>query len=111
MHIEITPESLLIQLRYTPSDTLLQQMQEIINATDGFETFSKHILTLNDELRHLNAFVAMSNSNKHLKIKSDSKNTDEISSFTKTITKWADKYKVTLEKVEGKNTYYIISRN
>ena len=69
MHIEITPENLLIQLGYPANPVMIKQMEVIIANTEHFDTFSKHILSLNDELKHLNGFIAISNSTQYLKIK------------------------------------------
>ncbi|NKQ40471.1 MAG: hypothetical protein HF962_02750 [Sulfurovum sp.] len=110
MHIDITPENLLIQLGYPTTPVMLEQMKDIIDNTRGFSKFSKHILSLNDELRHLAGYIAMSNSFKYLKIKTDNSSTDDVSAFVKTLNKWSDKYKVSLEKVDGKNTFYVIGQ-
>ena len=108
MNIDITPENLLIQLGYPVNDATLAQMNRIIENTKGFDHFAKHILTLNDEVKKFAGIVAMSNSKDYLKIKTDSKEPEEIEAFTDIVKKWSEKYKVALEKVEGKNTYYIL---
>jgi len=108
MNIELTPETLLTQLGYPVKEATLAQMQRIIDNTPGFEKFAKHILTLNDEVKRFAGIVALSNSKDYLKVKTDSTDPDEIQAFTDYVTQWAEKYKVALEKVEGKNTYYIL---
>jgi hypothetical protein len=108
MNIELTPENLLIQLGYPVKEATLAQMQRIIDNTPGFEKFAKHILTLNDEVKRFAGVVAMSNSKDYLKVKTDSTNPEEIEAFTEYVKQWAEKYKVALQKVEGKNTYYIL---
>ncbi|WP_456433252.1 hypothetical protein [Nitratifractor sp.] len=108
MNIDITPENLLIQLGYPVNDATLAQMNRIIANTPGFEKFAKHILTLNDEVKRFAGIVAMSNSKDYLKVKTDSKTPEEIDAFTEVVNRWAEKYKVSLEKVDGKNTYYIL---
>lgn len=108
MSINVTPENLLIQLEYPVNDATLAQMERIIANTEGFEKFAKHIISLNDELKRFNAIVAMSNSNDYLKIKCDSKESEEINAFEDIVKQWSEKYKVAVEKVEGKETYYIL---
>lgn len=109
MHIDITPEAILTQLGFTPSDSTLSQMDRIINNTKGFDKFAKHIFSLSDSLKHMHGYIAPSNSNDYLKIKSEEDVAKEImDEFHETIRHWADKYKVTIEKVPGKETYYII---
>ncbi|WP_292654853.1 hypothetical protein [Nitratifractor sp.] len=108
MNIELTPENLLIQLGYPVKEATLAQLQRIIDNTPGFEKFAKHILTLNDEVKRFAGIVALSNSKDYLKVKTDSTNPEEIEAFNDYVKQWAEKYKVALEKVDGKNTYYIL---
>ncbi len=110
MHIQLTPENLLIQLGYPVKEATLAQVERIINKTSGFDKFAKHILTLEDEVKRFGGIVALSNSKDYLKVKSDSTNPEEIKAFTDYLNHWSEKYKVTLEKVEGKNTFYIIGQ-
>jgi len=107
MNIDITPENLLIQLGYPATDATMGQMKAIIENTKHFDKFSKHILTLNDELKHLGGFIAMSNSFPKLKIKTEYTRTEDVTPFVDALKKWSEKYKVSLERVEGKNTFYI----
>ena len=108
MNIEMTPENLLIQLGYPVKEATLAQMQRIIDNTPGFEKFAKHLLTLNDEVKRFAGVVALSNSKDYLKVKTDSNTPEEIEAFTEYVKHWAEKFKVALEKVDGKNTYYIL---
>lgn len=112
MHIDITPEAILTQLGYTPSESTVAQMERIIKNTKGFDKFAKHIFSLSDSLKHMHGFIAPSNSNDYLKIKSEEDVAKEImDEFHEAIRHWADKYKVEIEKVPGKETYYIIGLN
>jgi len=111
MDINITAENLLIQLDNKVTDATLAQMNKIIDNTNGFDSFSKHILSLKDELAHLHGYINMSNSKENLKIKTDLDSQNAVEEFTDTVQKWAQKYKVSIDKVEGKNTYYIIGLN
>jgi hypothetical protein len=107
MNIEMTPENLLIQLGYPVNEATLNQMKRISDTTDSFDKFSKHLLTLNDEVKRFGGIVAMSNSRDLLKVKTDSTQEEEIRAFEEIIDHWSKKYKIKLERVEGKNTYYI----
>lgn len=109
MHLDLTPEALLAQLGYTPNEQTLKQINNIIVNTKGFEKFSQHIPSFNDALAVEKGFIAMSNSEDHLKIKCEEDiNADNLSAFTALVKHWAEKYKLELKQVENKNTYYII---
>ncbi len=109
MHLDLTPEALLAQLGYTRNEQTLEQMNNIIENTKDFDKFSQHIPSFNDALAVEKGFIAMSNSENHLKIKCDEdSNADNLSAFNALVLHWADKYKLHLQKVDGKNTYYII---
>ena len=110
MQINLTPEALLSQLGYSTTEQSLEQMKTTIENTYGFDYFSKHLLSLHDQLAHLKGFIAMSNSHNLLKIKCNEKElSNEIKEeFTHLVTNWADKYKVDLQKVPNKVTYYIL---
>jgi len=109
MNLEITPEMLLSQLNYTVNDSSLKQITNAINETINFDKFSKHIISLNDSLKHLNAYVALSNHCSKFKIKSDNLDNDSLlEEFHNVVKKWSDKYKVSLETIPNKEVYYII---
>ncbi len=109
MHLELTPEAVLAQLGYHKTEQMMTQMRSIIENTKDFNIFSHHIPSFNDALAVEKGFIAMSNSVNYLKIKCDEDiNADNLSAFTDLVLHWADKYKLELQKVENKNTYYII---
>lgn len=110
MSIKANVENILVQLNLPVNESTKKQMEAIANNTKDFFDFAKHIFVLNDELKRLNATVAMSNTHSYLKLKSNSKIKSEIEDFEKIIKAWAKKYKVKLEKVENKNTYYILGK-
>ncbi len=95
---------ILKQLGYSEND--LKQLETIEKNTPGFEKIKNHLLSLNDKLKHLNGFIAFSNSVPHLKIKLDTDNNEFIKEAEEIIKKWADKYKVELERVK-ENVFYI----
>ncbi|XPV69407.1 MAG: hypothetical protein ACNI25_02240 [Halarcobacter sp.] len=109
MHLEVSPEVLLSQLGYTKSDTSLKQAQVIMEQTKDFEKFSKHLISLNDNLKKMNAYVGLSNSSEYLKIKCDENDAQEIlEEFHDEVNNWADKYNVDLQKLDKKPVYYIL---
>jgi len=111
MQIELTPEALLAQLGYAASDKSIEQIKRTITNTKGYEHFSKHILSLHDELAHIKGFVALSNSKDVFKIKGSEDTSKEIQNeFNELVKHWAEKYKVEIEQVGKKPTYYILGQ-
>lgn len=109
MQIEVSPEVLLSQLGYTKSESSLKQVENIIEQTKNFDKFSKHVISLNDNLKKMNAYVALSNSSEYLKIKCDENDANEIlEEFHDEVQHWAKKYNVNLEKLNDKEVYYIL---
>ena len=111
MSIKANIENILIQFNYPVNDATTKQLENIIDNTDNFFDFAQHLFSLSDDLKAVNAVVAMSNSKNYLKIKSNSKIDSEIDKFNEIVDFWANKFKVTVEKIENKNTYYIIGKN
>ncbi|NPA04000.1 MAG: hypothetical protein GXO61_03980 [Epsilonproteobacteria bacterium] len=105
--MNISKEGLLTQLGYNVDDIHLKQLQAIQKHTAGFEQIQKHIITLNDHLKHYGGFVAISNTHPYLKIKLEYTNPSQKEAALATIKKWAEKYKVILEKAPNKDTFYI----
>ena len=109
MQLDISPEVLLSQLGYAKSDSSLKQAEKIINGTKEFNKFSKHIISLNDHLKKMNAYVALSNSTEFLKIKCDDNDADEIlEEFHEEVAHWSSKYNVEVKKLDKKPVYYIL---
>jgi len=109
MHLEVTPEVLISQLGYSRNEQTQTQVENIIANTKGFEKFAKHIINLNDSLKHMNAFVALSNSEKYLKIKCGNADATEIvKEFHSAVEHFSDKYNVEIRKLLNKEVYYII---
>ena len=112
MYIDLSPEALLTQLGYTATEQSIEQMKRTIENTNGFENFSKHILSLHDELAHIKGIVALSSSKDVFKIKGSVDTSKEIQDEFETLVKhWSAKYKVTIEQVGSKPTYYILGQN
>jgi len=109
MQLDISPEVLLSQLGYAKSESSLNQAKRVMNETKDFDKFSKHIISLNDHLKKMNAYVALSNSTEHLKIKCDENDADEIiEEFHEEVKHWANKYNINLQKLDKKPVYYIL---
>jgi len=109
MQLEMSPEVVLSQLGYSKSDSALKQAEIMINNTKDFEKFAKHIISLNDHLKKMNAYVGFSNKTEYLKIKCDENDSDEIlEEFHNEVSHWANKYNVKLEQLAGKPIYYIL---
>jgi hypothetical protein len=109
MNIQISPDMLLAQLNYSVNDSSLVQINNSINNTPNFDKFAKHLISLNDTLKHLNAYVALSNHCSRFKIKSDNLDNDALlDEFHELVKKWSDKYKVSLETIPNKEVYYIL---
>ncbi len=101
-------EAMLNQLGYVPNDALLNQMGRIIENTPEFSKIEKHIVDLHHALKVDLGYVAMSNSNDRLKIKVETDSQAMIDEAVEKIEHFSEKYKVALQKVEGKQTYYIM---
>lgn len=109
MQIEMSPEVVLSQLGYSKSDSALKQAEIMIQNTENFEKFAKHIISLNDHLKKINAYVGFSNKTEFLKIKCDENDASEIlEEFHKEVLHWADKYHVKLQRLDAKPIYYIL---
>lgn len=111
MQIDVTPEVLLTQLGYTKSEQTLKQAQNAIDNTKGFERFSKHLISLHDELAKIKGIVALSNSKDVFKIKGSEETPSETQeAFERLVQNWASKYKIQIEQVAKKPTYYILGQ-
>lgn len=112
MHLEVTPEVIVAQLDLGHGESTLNQAATAIKNTKDFDKFAKHIISLNDKLKHMHAYIALSNSEPYFKIKCDTANDSEqiIKEFTDEINHFSEKYHVELKKVQNKDVYYIIGR-
>jgi len=99
---------MLIQLGYTPNTALEEQFKKIVENTVGYEKIEKHIMDLHDHLKVDGSFVAMSNSEDYLKIKIDAQSSELAKEAHEKIERFSEKFKVTLKKLDNKETYYII---
>lgn len=101
-------DAMLIQLGYVPNDALLEQLQKIEENTAGYDKIQKHIMDLHNHLKVDGAYVALSNSNDYFKIKVDSPSQELAQEAHDKIKHFSDKFKVKVDKLKNKETYYII---
>jgi hypothetical protein len=104
-------EAMLIQLGYVPNDALMKQLERIEENTAGYEKIQKHIMDLHDHLKVDDSYIAMSNSNDFFKIKIEAQSPEIAEEAHEKIRHFCEKYKVIINKLEDKNTYYIIGFN
>lgn len=104
----MTHNAILNQLGLIPNEALLLQLENIEKNTHGYEKIIKHILDLHEALKTCESYIALSNSNDYFKIKVDS--TSDVSKVEarEKINHFCEKYKVEVQKVQGKSTYYIL---
>lgn len=101
-------DAMLTQLGYAPNEALLKQLKKIEDNTIGYEKIRKHIMDLHDALKVDGSFVALSNSNDYFKIKVDSPSPEAAQQAHEKIKHFSDKYKIKVNKLDNKETYYII---
>ncbi|MGM0518681.1 MAG: hypothetical protein ACQERD_03435 [Campylobacterota bacterium] len=112
MQIDVSAEVILSQLGYAKSESSLKQAEKMIDVTKNFDKFAKHLFSLNDHLKKMNAYVGLSNKTDYLKIKCDENDAKEIlEEFHEEVKHWADKYHVELKKLDNKPIYYILGTN
>jgi len=100
-------DAMLRQLGYTPNEALMSQIEKIENNTEGYEKIQKHIMDLHDHLKVDGSFVALSNSENCFKIKVESTSPELALEAHEQIKRFSEKFKVTIEKLKNKETYYI----
>ena len=109
MQLEMSPEVVLSQLGYSKSESAIKQAQIMIDSTENFNKFAKHIISLNDHIKKMNAYVGFSNKTEYLKIKCDENDAAEIlEEFHEEVSHWSNKYNVKLQQLDNKPIYYIL---
>lgn len=106
--MELSQDAFLIGLGYNKTEALLAQQDRIKKNTRNFDTIKKAILTLHEHLKVHNSFVSFSSSNDYVKIKNQATNIELVKEINIIINKWANKHKIEIEKVFGKETFYIL---
>ncbi len=100
-------EAMLTQLGYIPNEALMSQLERIENNTTGYEKIQKHIMDLHDHLKVDGSFVALSNSQDVFKIKIEASSPELTLEAHEKVKHFSDKFKVTVNKLDNKETYYI----
>ncbi|PHQ65594.1 MAG: hypothetical protein COB99_03155 [Sulfurimonas sp.] len=101
-------DAMLTQLGYAPNSALLSQLERIEKNTTGYEKIQKHIMDLHDHLKVDGSYVALSNSEDCFKIKVEAQSVEIAQEAHEKIKHFSDKFKVTLNKLDNKETYYIV---
>lgn len=104
----MTNDAILMQLDYTVTDSALAQVEKVKNNTLGFDYVEKHLITLHDQLKSHLSYVALSSNKDYFKIKNEAIGDEMVQEVTELIKRWSEKFKIDIEKVDGKNTYYVI---
>ena len=107
----LSNEAILVQLDYTVNESALAQLEKAKENTNNFDYVEKHLLTLHDQLKSHLSYVALSSNKDYFKIKNEAKGDEMVAEVDEMIQKWSQKYKIDLEKVPGKNTYYVLGYN
>ena len=101
-------DAMLTQLGYAPNEALLSQLAKIEENTLGYEKIRKHIMDLNDHLKVDGSFIAMSNSEDYFKIKVEASSAELAEEAHEKVKRFSDKFKVKVNKLPNKETYYIV---
>ncbi|MDD2905929.1 MAG: hypothetical protein WBK95_10275 [Sulfurimonas sp.] len=101
-------DAMLKQLGYVPNEALMSQLERIENNTAGYEKIQKHIMDLHDHLKVDNSYVALSNTNDCFKIKIESPSEELAQAAREKIEHFSEKFKVAVNKLDNKETYYIV---
>jgi hypothetical protein len=109
--MQLQRDAMLKQLGYVPNDALLDQLSRIETNTPGYEKIQKHIMDLHDHLKVDGSYVAMSNSEDYFKIKIEAVSEELAKEAHQKIKHFSDKFKVKVNKLDNKETYYILGFN
>jgi len=101
-------DAMLNQLGYAPNNALLSQLEKIEKNTAGYDKIQKHIMDLHDHLKVDGSYIALSNSNDYFKIKVEAPSSESAEEAHKKIEHFSDKFKVKVNKLKNKETYYIL---
>lgn len=101
-------EGLLTQFGYSITPSSLEQTKAIIENTEGFDHVERHLIALNDKLKNYDGFVGLSSTKEYFKIKNTSKDEEVRKLVEEMILQWSAKYKINVEKVPNKDTYYVL---
>ena len=104
----MTNDAILKQLDYTVTQSALTQVEKVKNNTHGFDYVEKHLITLHNQLKAHLSYIALSSTKDFFKIKNLAQGKEMVKEVNEMIEKWSKKFKIDIEKVDGKDTYYIL---
>ena len=104
-------DAMLRQLGYAPNEALINQLDKIERNTVGYEKIQKNIMDLHDHLKVDGSFIALSNSENYFKIKVEASSPELAEEAHEKIQHFSDKFKVTVNRLDNKKTYYILGFN
>ena len=104
----INDEAVLRKLGYTPNEPLFKKLQNIKNNTKEYEKIIKHLLDLHDALQVDKSYAALSNSSDFIKIKIEAQTDEMKQEALEKVERFRDKFKAVLQRVEGKDTFYLL---
>jgi hypothetical protein len=104
----MTNDAILKQFGYTATQSAMAQLEKVKNNTNGFDYVEKHLITLHDQLQSHLSYVALSSSKDYFKIKNEALEPAIVKDVNEMILKWSQKYKIEIEKVPNKETYYVL---
>ncbi|MDP1784587.1 MAG: hypothetical protein Q8K81_04070 [Sulfuricurvum sp.] len=104
----MTHDAILNQLGLIANEALLEQLERIEKNTHGYEKIIKHILDLHEALKTSESYVALSNNADYFKIKIDATSDVSKAEAMEKINHFCEKFKVEIQKVHDKPTYYIL---
>jgi len=104
----MTNDAILKQLDYTVTDSALAQVEKVKSNTHGFDYVEKHLIMLHDQLKSHLSYIALSSTKDYFKIKNEAKGEEMIKEVNEMIARWSEKFKIDIEKVDGRDTYYIL---
>ena len=104
-------DAILRQLGYSVTPNALEQVQRVMENTKGFDYVEKHLISLHDALKPKLSFVAISSTHDYFKIKNEAGTTEMIKNTNEVINQWSKKYKIAVQKVPNKDTYYVLGKS
>ncbi len=104
-------DAILRQLGYSVTPNAIEQVQRVMDNTKDYDYVEKHLISLHDTLKPRLSFVAISSTHDYFKIKNEAVGEEMVQSTKDIIQKWSKKYKIALEKVPNKETYYVLGKS
>ncbi len=104
-------DAILRQLGYSVTPNALEQVQRVMENTKDFDYVEKHLISLHDALKPKLSFVSISSTHDYFKIKNEAGTTEMIKNTNEVINQWSKKYKIAVQKVPNKDTYYVLGKS